>query len=152
MMKLTEEQQAIIQENVQDALCVIAYAGCGKTSTLLEYARARKSSRILYMAFNRAMASEAQDKFRMERHVTARTVHSLAYSRIGHRYRESLGECGPWIFLSLRRSISRLPGAPYLGTTQNAKVQKALAFFVFCLQYGFLKSGGVRLHPDILWV
>lgn len=57
-MILTTEQQAIV--NSTGNIKVNAVAGSGKTSTLIEYAKARpKSARILYLAFNRSVKIEA---------------------------------------------------------------------------------------------
>lgn len=43
------------------------------------------------MAFNRAIAKEANDKFRDLRNVEARTIHSLAFKHISHAYKHRLG-------------------------------------------------------------
>lgn len=69
-------------------LVVNAYAGTGKTTTLREYAAARPQQRILYLAFNKATASEAALSF--PPNATCRTIHSLAYTAVGHRYRHKL--------------------------------------------------------------
>ncbi|EAK4522861.1 ATP-dependent helicase, partial [Campylobacter coli] len=39
---LTEEQQAVVDFNIDDILIVNAYAGTGKTSTLVQFCEARK--------------------------------------------------------------------------------------------------------------
>lgn len=61
-------------------LKVIAFAGAGKTFTLLEVAKALKSKnphqRILYLTFNKALANEAKAKF--GNLAEARTNHALA--------------------------------------------------------------------------
>jgi superfamily I DNA/RNA helicase len=44
---------------------------------------------MLYLAFNKVTASEAAASF--PPNVTCRTVHSLAYTAVGHRYRHKLG-------------------------------------------------------------
>ena len=70
-------------------LVVNAYAGTGKTTTLRAYAAARPQQCMLYLAFNKVTASEAAASF--PPNVTCRTVHSLAYTAVGHRYRHKLG-------------------------------------------------------------
>ena len=76
--QLTDEQAAIREAASRgEAGRVIAYAGTGKTSTLRVIAEARPRDRVLYLAFNKAIAQEAQEK--MPAHVQARTTHSLAY-------------------------------------------------------------------------
>lgn len=94
-MGLTDEQNAIIQASFpgkSSTSCVQAYAGTGKTHTLLEFAANRSDYPILYLAFNKSMASEAQRKFEGHRHVQAQTLHSLAYRFIGYRCKNRLGD------------------------------------------------------------
>lgn len=82
-MKLTTEQHAII--NSTGNIKVNAIAGSGKTTTIIEYAKARpKTCTILYLAFNRSVKEEAIRKFfnKGMRNVTVETAHSLAYKNI----------------------------------------------------------------------
>ncbi|PIE47224.1 MAG: DNA helicase [Gammaproteobacteria bacterium] len=58
---------------------VVAYAGAGKTTTL-NLIGERLGGRGLYLAFNKAIANEAQQKF--PNHVECRTFHSLAYRHV----------------------------------------------------------------------
>lgn len=58
-------------------LKVIAFAGAGKTSTLVAMAKQHPHRRGLYVAFNKSIATEAALKF--PRGVEARTAHSLAW-------------------------------------------------------------------------
>lgn len=87
-MKLTQEQAAII--NSKGDIRIIAVAGAGKTTTLIEYARARPDKRILYLAFNKTVKVEAERKFAEVRlmNVRVETAHSLAYHYIvrGSKY------------------------------------------------------------------
>lgn len=82
-MKLTEEQMEII--NSSGDIRINAVAGSGKTTTVIEYAKARPlSSRILYLAFNRTVKNEAEKKFKAQglHNVQIETAHSLAYGHI----------------------------------------------------------------------
>ncbi len=82
-MELTKEQYAII--NSTGDLKINAVAGSGKTTTIIEYAKARpKDSKILYLAFNKSVKTEAIKKFAEKGldYVTVETAHSLAYSYI----------------------------------------------------------------------
>ncbi len=82
-MKLTTEQLAII--NSTGNIKVNAVAGSGKTTTIIEYAKARpRSSKILYLVFNRSVKEEAVRKFITQgmSNVTVETAHSLAYRYI----------------------------------------------------------------------
>lgn len=86
-MPLTEEQQAVVHSR-SEALKVVAFAGAGKTSTLRAYAQARPERRMLYLAFNNAIAREAAGRFTPN--VTCLTTHSLAFRAVGHTYRHKL--------------------------------------------------------------
>ena len=82
-MELTREQYAII--NSTGNIKINAVAGSGKTTTIIEYAKARpKNSRILYLAFNRSVKLEAEKKFADKGllNVQVETAHSLAYKHI----------------------------------------------------------------------
>lgn len=82
-MKLTNEQQNILGSSGD--IKINAVAGSGKTTTIIEYARSRPSgSRILYLAFNRSVKTEALKKFAEAglRNVQVETAHSLAFKHI----------------------------------------------------------------------
>lgn len=80
---LTDEQELVCCAN-DNLVLVKAYAGCGKTSTLVEYARRRPNERLLYLAFNRAIKEEASRKF--PKNVECVTTHGLAYRKYGKPY------------------------------------------------------------------
>lgn len=90
---LTPEQQQIVRSTAR-RLRVQAYAGTGKTATLVAYAQARPDQRILYLAFNKPIQREAARRF--PGHVTCLTTHALAYRRIGRAFQEAgrLGSLG----------------------------------------------------------
>ena len=82
-MELTEEQIAII--NAKGNIKINAVAGSGKTTTIIEYAKARStSSKILYLAFNKSVKLEAKKRFATLglHNVHVETAHSLAYKHI----------------------------------------------------------------------
>lgn len=82
-MELTKEQYDII--NSTGNIKINAVAGSGKTTTIIEYAKARpKESRILYLAFNKSVKIEAIKKFAETglNNVDVETAHSLAYKHI----------------------------------------------------------------------
>ena len=87
-MKFSDEQTEVI-ECPDRNLTVNAFAGSGKTSTLVGYASARPEERILYLAFNASVAGEARNRF--PRNVECRTSHSLAYASFGAMYKHKLG-------------------------------------------------------------
>jgi F-box protein, helicase, 18 len=89
-MKLTAEQDAII--NSSGDIKINAVAGSGKTTTIIEYAKARPATaKILYLAFNKSVKLEAIKKFSAKglSNVTVETAHSLAYKNIvfQHQYK-----------------------------------------------------------------
>lgn len=79
-MKLSEEQQAIVDSQERN-LAVNAYAGSGKSSTLVHYAKKWNKLRKLYLCFNKSVQLEAEKKFREEGvdNIQISTAHSLAY-------------------------------------------------------------------------
>jgi F-box protein 18 (helicase) len=89
-MQLTEEQQAIVACDLQpgQTLKIMAFAGTGKTSTLVAYAQARPRLRFLYVAFNKSVQLEAAAKF--PANVVARTCHALAFRTHGHPHKDRL--------------------------------------------------------------
>ena len=79
-MTLTNEQEHILKTITSPGCNFIkinAVSGAGKTSTLIEIAKALSSRRGLYMAYNKAIAKEASEKFGSL--VDCRTIHSMAY-------------------------------------------------------------------------
>ena len=85
----TEEQQLILDAFSRgEELVIQAAAGAGKTSSLKLLAESAPNKKFLYVAFNKAIATEAQQKF--PSNVSASTAHSLAYRAVGHKYRSRL--------------------------------------------------------------
>ena len=89
-MKLTDEQISIVQCDLQpgEILKVMAFAGTGKTTTLVEYAKARHHMRFLYVAFNKSVQLEAAQKF--PEHVVCKTSHALAFPTHGSKHKDRL--------------------------------------------------------------
>ncbi|QNM95490.1 UvrD-helicase domain-containing protein [Chitinimonas koreensis] len=107
---LTQEQREVIAAEV-NILAVDAFAGTGKTSTLEAFATARPRARILYLAFNRSIASAAKERF--PKNVDCRTTHSLAYGNVGKQFSEKLGnatahEIGARMNCTVKRAKSAL--------------------------------------------
>lgn len=85
----TDEQNEIIH-SPSSTIIVNAFAGTGKTTTLVDYAKMNPDKTMLYLAFNKAIADEAVRKF--PDNVEAKTSHSLAYAKFGSQFRSKLGE------------------------------------------------------------
>ena len=88
----TKEQENII-ESEANTLVVNAFAGTGKTTTLIDYAKARPKQSFVYLAFNRSVKEEAVKRF--PRNVRCVTTHGLAYQNFGTVFKEKLGQPKP---------------------------------------------------------
>lgn len=76
----TDEQlSALDMAKTGNSFKIVAYAGAGKTSTLRLVSQSL-GGRGLYLAFNKAIASDAQGKFAP--HVKCQTFHSLAFRHV----------------------------------------------------------------------
>jgi superfamily I DNA/RNA helicase len=75
--EITEEQQHAVDCALYGSQKINACAGSGKTSTCGAISKALARHNGLYVAFNKAIATEAQRK--MPCNVSARTAHSLAF-------------------------------------------------------------------------
>ena len=94
-MNCTPEQVAII--NSTGNIKINAVAGSGKTTTIIEYAKARPTqSKILYLAFNKSVKIEAVKKFAEKglSNVKVETAHSLAYKQIVFKYNYKVKQQG----------------------------------------------------------
>lgn len=85
-MNYTKEQQEVIDhsQNSNDGLIVNAYAGTGKTSTLVGIVEANPDKVFMYLAFNRAVKKEAERKFADNCKIF--TMHGLAYQLFARDY------------------------------------------------------------------
>lgn len=126
--KLTPEQDGICASKA-GVVKVSAFAGTGKTYTLCAFSEVNPRSRILYVAFNKAIQMEAAGKF--PGHVTARTAHSIAFGLCGRDYGHKLAaDIRPFhIQRHLDRSLRDIPspahnlyGARVIETVKNFMV------------------------------
>lgn len=78
---LTDEQKEVIECSKHlkqnEILKINAFAGTGKTTTLIEITKANENKKYLYLAFNSSIVKEARKKFGTN--VDVYTLHSLAY-------------------------------------------------------------------------
>jgi hypothetical protein len=77
-MKPTQEQQMVVDATSR-IIKLVAFAGTGKTSTLIARAETH-NERTLYLAFNKSVQVEAEQRF--PKWVTPKTQHGLAYASI----------------------------------------------------------------------
>lgn len=81
LIEPTEEQKAIIEALPNSELIKVnAFAGTGKTSTLLFLTNYYPQNKFLYLAYNKSIQIEASKKF--GKNVQVKTVHSLAYKYV----------------------------------------------------------------------
>ena len=84
--QLTEEQKQCVEVARQGKdLKIKAFAGSGKTSTLLAIAK-ELSGKGLYLAYNKAIQTDAARKFPL--HVDCKTAHSIAYRVLAYRIKD----------------------------------------------------------------
>lgn len=90
----TDEQLEIINYHLNDSsmLKILAYAGTGKTSVLIQVAMKYAGKNILYLAYNKSVKEDAVTRFPCN--VTVETIHSLAYRHVGYAYRDQLNYGG----------------------------------------------------------
>ncbi|XP_023803109.1 F-box DNA helicase 1-like, partial [Cyanistes caeruleus] len=64
-VKLTHEQQRILNHKIEpgQTVKIMAFAGTGKTSTLVKYAEKFRELKFLYLAFNRAVVEKGKKVF-----------------------------------------------------------------------------------------
>lgn len=109
------EQQAVIDSKAE-TLVVNAFAGTGKTTTLIEYALARPRQRITYLAFNQAIKAEAARRF--PSNVKCMTTHGLAFPSFGSRYQGKVGQIKPST-LARQMNLTPIQAGAALETINN---------------------------------
>ena len=82
---MTEEMKAIINAP-EKHIAVNAYAGCTKSSTMLEYIKAHPKERITFLVYNKSMEMEFKQRAKSCTNVNISTIHSLAYKWFIKKY------------------------------------------------------------------
>jgi superfamily I DNA/RNA helicase len=120
----TGEQQAIIDAVQSGADLVIeAGAGTGKTSTLRLVAATQPRQRGLYVAYNKAIATDAKRSFPAS--VTCATAHSLAFRAVGRRFAHRLnGPRMPARQTAKTLGITRPLAIPHIGLLAPQQVAR----------------------------
>src|SRR3546814_15564241 len=89
---LTREQEEILAQPPTRTRKWMAFAGCAKTTTSVEYAHAWSQHPGLYLAFNNGIANEAKGKF--PSHIQTPTAPVNTYMLLGvRRYNAGLTPC-----------------------------------------------------------
>lgn len=130
-MPATEEQLAICQSDAQ-VMLIRAGAGTGKTTTLRGLAQRSPQSKMLYLAFNRAIKEEAASKFTSN--VKPMTAHGMAFARVGKDYANTpdklaSGDLKPFhVAPAIKNSLSKIPAS--MGNLYGGRVIEAIKSFI----------------------
>jgi len=93
---LSDEQKAIVLAPLRQRTMIKAFAGAGKTTTLVHKAQhhhLNEGKRGLYLAFNKSAQLEAQSRFGQS--AICKTTHGLAFAAVGKKYAHKLRELRP---------------------------------------------------------
>ena len=122
MRRPTEEQLIAVEKfKAGRPLKITAFAGAGKTTTLQLLASSRRS-RGLYLAFNKAIATEARERF--PRSVDCRTTHAIAFRAIMPAYR-SQAKMTESLFAPQLAQLTAYKDRVFAGTIRLTPVQQA---------------------------
>jgi superfamily I DNA/RNA helicase len=145
MLALTEEQQAVVEAaKAGGHLKVVAFAGAGKTSTLVEVAKELEGKRILYLTFSRALANEARGKFAGL--AEAMTNHALAFHKTGKPFVERRRLQGS-LFAARKRLAEDLPEADALLQWRFRDRDEAM-FAILAVVNQFIQSDSEKIGPE----
>ncbi|MBF8187359.1 ATP-dependent helicase [Nonomuraea sp. K274] len=144
----TVEQAAILDAaSTGSPLVIEAGAGTGKTSTLKMVAASRPQHRMLYLAYNRAIANDAAASF--PPNVDCRTAHSLAFRAVGHQFKHRLN--GPRLPAREVARFLQIPAVLDLGA--HALTSVKVARIVMDTVARFCHSDDVEVYtthvPDV---
>lgn len=82
---MTEEMKAIVNAP-EKHIAVNAYAGCTKSSTMLEYIKAHPNENITFLVYNKSMEMEFKQRAKDTTNANISTIHSLAYKWFTNKY------------------------------------------------------------------
>lgn len=145
----TPEQEAIIAGyRAGGNLVVEALAGTGKTTTLRMLAATTTTRPGIYLAYNKAIVSEAQGRFPQA--VQVGTAHSFAYRAVGNRYADRLpgrGRGGPRLRAS---AIATMLGVRATDAGANKIAPAMLVRLAEGMVNEFCKTGDHDFHFEHL--
>lgn len=91
--QLTAEQARIASHKLEkggnDVIKIVAFAGTGKTTTLIKMCQEHPNLKFLVVVYNASVARHAESVF-PKNNVTCKTAHSLAFGNVGKYYRHKL--------------------------------------------------------------
>lgn len=133
---------------------VEALAGTGKTATLQFIAASSPQRRGLYAAFNRSVAQDAQRRFAGTA-VTAKTMHSLAYSQFGAPMQARLNNRRPIQWAEKAQSLrinDKYMFAPSDGARTAAISRQQMVRYATETVNVFLRSAEERITADMAFI
>ena len=149
----TEEQQHAVDAALSGGSVVIeAGAGTGKTATLRMIAAALPRKRGLYIAFNKALAVEAERKF-AGTGVVAKTGHSLAYREFGAPRRERLENSKKYMHWSARAKLLGVTAKYTLGAASSLQTyitRESVVRLAGDTVTAFCKSAAAAITADLV--
>ncbi|XP_026547460.1 F-box DNA helicase 1-like, partial [Notechis scutatus] len=85
-LQFTSEQQQILKHAIApgERVKIMGFAGTGKTSTLIQYARKWSTKKFLYLAFSRSMVDKVSEA--KLTNLTCKTIHGFALDEIKENY------------------------------------------------------------------
>ncbi|XP_033746802.1 F-box DNA helicase 1-like [Pecten maximus] len=88
-LRLTHEQMRVVNHDCLpgELAKIVAFAGTGKTTTLVRYTQLRPQTKFLLVVFNKSVCDHARTKF--PRNVDCKTGHALAFGKVGFRYKNA---------------------------------------------------------------
>lgn len=133
----TDEQLFVLKQYLTgDDLVIEAGAGAGKTSTLRLLAEKAKDRSGMYLAFNKAIADEAKQKFHGTS-IQAKTSHALAFRSVHPALKERLSLPFP----KARDEINRFDIRPvHFGRDDDASVSRLDAYSIYRASNATMKA------------
>ncbi|KAG0726103.1 F-box DNA helicase 1 [Chionoecetes opilio] len=85
-VQFTHEQLRIISHPLQSdhVVKIVAFAGTGKTTTLLQLCKRRPDQRFLLVVYNKSVQEHCEKTF--PNNTTVKTAHAMAYASVGSSY------------------------------------------------------------------
>ena len=164
MVSFTDEQEDIIGSTSHDYTFVQAFAGTGKTTTLLEYANRNSSQKILYLTFNTSLAN--CENIKNTENIDSYTIHGFAFQELGYeeieinkmslKYLRNLYDVDTRYANSIRRafnyflaSTNRKPKIRHVLETDNTGLQNPEEILNFIIDlYDGMESGKYDMSHD----
>jgi len=146
-VNLTAEQTDVLERARQGSdLVVEAFAGTGKTTTIVALAKDR-GLRGTYVAYNRAIVDDVRSVLEHEApQVQARTAHSLAYASVGRRFKHRLSTER----ISSRQVAKILHLSPLDLTVRGSERTFSPAFLAGCVTEGTRNfANSADPEPDV---